>query len=159
MMYFAYGSNMLERRLQNPARAPSASFRVTGRMRGYQLRFHKVGMDGSAKCNAFSTGNLDDYVCGVVFDIQSQDLEALEIAEDVPRGGYSSAQVRIETLRDSRPLLVNCYVANVEFIDDNLLPFEWYKALVIAGALEHNLPEWYVQQLQQVPCSEDSDKE
>ena len=45
------------------------------------------------------------------------------------------------------------------FIEDNCLPFEWYKALVIAGALEHKLPEEYVRLLREYPSIEDSDQE
>ena len=159
MRYFAYGSNMFELRLKDPARAPSASYRVTGLIRGYQLRFHKVGMDGSAKCDAFLTGNLRDCVYGVVFDISSKDVGQLDEAEGVSQGGYSRAQVNMESSDDSSQLLAHCYFANQGFIDDKLLPFHWYKALVVAGAYEHNLPGWYIQRLQQLPSKEDRDQE
>jgi hypothetical protein len=55
MLYFAYGSNMSVSRLV--ARTPSAQPLGRCALRGHQLRFHKVGGDGSAKCDAFHTGN------------------------------------------------------------------------------------------------------
>ena len=56
MKYFAYGSNMLEARLKHSSRAPSAIYIVVGELLVFQLHFHYIGMDGSAKCNAFETG-------------------------------------------------------------------------------------------------------
>ncbi len=47
------------------------------------------------------------------------------------------------------------YVATIE--DAALLPFDWYTALVLAGAREHALPPGYVLNLQQVISTADSD--
>ena len=47
MYYFAYGSNMLTRRLTVAARGPSAHAIAVGKLLGRQLQFHKVGLDGS----------------------------------------------------------------------------------------------------------------
>ncbi len=159
MKYFAYGSNMLEARLRHPSRAPSASCIGAAMLGGYRIRFHKVGKDGSAKCNALTTGNLDDAVYGVVFHVADRDTTALDKEEDVKEGGYSRRQVNIVMLNDSREGLVECYFSNPKFIDDNCLPFDWYKALVIAGALEHDLPEEYVRLLRECPSIEDGDQE
>ncbi|HEX9654104.1 MAG TPA: gamma-glutamylcyclotransferase family protein [bacterium] len=159
MKYFAYGSNMLEARLKHSSRAPSASCIGAGMLRGYRIRFHKIGKDGSGKCNAQATDNLDDVVYGVVYHIADRDTSVLDEKEDVPRGGYSRKQVDIVMLDDYSESPVDCYFANPKFIDDNLLPFEWYKALVIAGALEHDLPEEYVRLLREYPSIEDSDRE
>jgi gamma-glutamylcyclotransferase len=159
MRYFAYGSNMLEARFKHRSRAPSASCIGVGMLRGYQLRFQKKGKDGSAKCNALETGNLDDVVYGVVFLVAEREMLLLDKEEDIERGGYSRKEVNIEMLNDFRKLMVACYFANQNFIDNNILPFEWYKALVVAGAKEHNLPEEYIQVLSQYPGVYDSDKE
>jgi gamma-glutamylcyclotransferase len=44
---FAYGSNMLTRRLRE--RAPSARTVGTGVLHGHTLRWHKVGQDSSGQ--------------------------------------------------------------------------------------------------------------
>jgi gamma-glutamylcyclotransferase len=158
MKYFAYGSNMLEVRFKHRSRAPSASCIGVGMLRGYQIRFHKKGKDGSAKCNALKTDNLGDAVYGVVFHVADREMSLLDKEEDVERGGYSRSKVNIEMLKGSREPLVACYFANPKFIDDSLHPFEWYKALVVAGAQEHNLPEEYIQVLGEHPDIYDTDK-
>jgi hypothetical protein len=56
--YFAYGSNMLTKRLRN--RAPSAKFSAVTTLTKHCLKFHKIGTDKkgnrSGKCNAYLTG-------------------------------------------------------------------------------------------------------
>ena len=64
---FSYGSNMLVRRLQE--RAPSARVIATGVLTGHALRWHKVGQDHSGKCDALATGNDNDVVYGVLYEI------------------------------------------------------------------------------------------
>jgi gamma-glutamylcyclotransferase len=46
---FAYGSNMLSARLRE--RVPSARPAGTACLPGFSLRWHKVSVDGSGKCN------------------------------------------------------------------------------------------------------------
>ena len=50
MLYFAYGSNLSSARMA--ARVPSARVVARAQLPGHALRFHKVGRDGSAKCDA-----------------------------------------------------------------------------------------------------------
>jgi gamma-glutamylcyclotransferase (GGCT)/AIG2-like uncharacterized protein YtfP len=159
MKYFAYGSNMLEVRFKHRSRAPSASCIGVGMLRGYQIRFNKKGKDGSAKCNALKTDNVGDAVYGVVYHVADEEMLLLDKEEDVERGGYSRIKVNIKMLYGSREVPVACYFANPKFIDDSLHPFQWYKALVVAGAHEHNLPEEYVQVLWEHPDIYDTDKE
>lgn len=157
MKYFAYGSNMLEARLKQPSRVPSAICIGVGVLRGFKIRFHKIGMDGSGKCNACATGNKDDSVYGVVFDIAEKDVTVLDKEEDIERGGYSRRKVNVKMQNDSSQCIVDCYFANSKFIDNTLHPYEWYKALVIAGAREHDLPDDYISQLEELPVIKDKD--
>ncbi len=158
MKYFAYGSNMLEARVKHQARAPSAVFTGVAVLSGCQMRFHKIGMDGSAKCNALPTGNKDHFVYGVVFDISENDIASLDEEEDLRRGGYSREQVDVIMLQDSARCIVECYFAGSDFIDATLRPFDWYKALVVAGAQEHRLPYDYIRFLQACPSIQDSNQ-
>lgn len=76
MRYFSYGSNMSLPRLR--ARAPSAQFVAVARLPGQLLKFHKVGKDGTGKCDALFTGNRSDRVLGVVYDIAVTDKARLD---------------------------------------------------------------------------------
>jgi hypothetical protein len=159
MKYFAYGSNMLPRRLQQTSRAPSAVFIGVGLLRGYRLRFHKRGIDDSAKCNMEPTNDTGDVVYGVLYDINPRDRERLDESEDCTRGGYNGATVSIELLHSAAATLAETYLAGQEFIDDSLKPYDWYQALVVAGALEHRLPAAYLTALRSISVLRDPDKQ
>ena len=66
-LYFAYGANMLFRRLHASDRAPSAVAIDIGFVRGRRFSFGKVSRDGSGKCDLEATGNLKDRAYGVLF--------------------------------------------------------------------------------------------
>ena len=76
MHYFAYGSNMLTRRLAAVDRAPSARPIAIGTLPGRRLRFHKIGLDGSGKCDAALTGKDSDRIYGVLFELDRADQAA-----------------------------------------------------------------------------------
>ena len=154
MYYFAYGSNMLTRRLTAAARGPSARAIAVGKLLGRQLQFHKVGLDGSGKCDAELTECATDVVHGVLFEMSRADKLALDRLE-CAAGGYASQDVRIELTDDIA--LATTYVA--QRTQRGLKPFHWYKALVVAGALEHRLPADYLAALRAVASVDDPDDE
>jgi hypothetical protein len=137
MLYFGYGSNMLTARLR--ARVPSATPRWAGRLDGHALHFHKRSRDGSGKCNIVRAENRA--VHGVVFDVDAREVDALDEAEQRGRG-YERCDVRVHG--PSASVEAFAYVAQPAYVDDALLPYEWYLALVLAGAREHGLPADYV---------------
>lgn len=139
MIYFAYGSNMLTARLR--ARTPGARPLGTARLPGHSLRFHKRGMDGSGKCDAFFTGDANDVVLGVVYAVPLAELPVLDAAEGLGRG-YRHATVSVEMPTGTQIALT--YVAMPGFTADDLPPFGWYRELVRAGAAEHGLSPGYV---------------
>jgi gamma-glutamylcyclotransferase len=47
------------------------------------------------------------------------------------------------------------YVAGDRHIDTAGVPFDWYRDLVVAGAVEHGLPPSYVEELAQIPAVSD----
>ena len=148
--YFAYGSNMLTRRLQAPNRAPSAVAICIGYVEGRRLTFDKVSSDGSGKCDAEKTGTRSDRVYGVVFEIPLQEKPALDKAEGLEKGyREETVQVRTVTGRES----ATTYIATKK--ESILRPYHWYKALTIAGAVEHGLPGDYVEWLRTFESTED----
>lgn len=154
MKYFAYGSNMLEERLQR--RVPDATFLTTGSVRGYRLLFHKRSTDGSGKCNIVATNSASDVVHGVAYEVPEDRLGALDRAEGVGYGYNHNYDitVRLAEGTDTRML---AYVADSSAIDNTLIPYTWYHGLVVAGAEQHQLPEDYIADLRSVMCSEDPD--
>jgi hypothetical protein len=139
--YFAYGSNMSTRRLR--ARAPSCRFLARGTLKQYQLRFHKRSIDGSAKCDAFFTGNAEDRVLGVLFEIAPYDKPKLDRAEGLGNG-YNESSVRLLLLDKSETDAI-MYFSDPSYIDDKLLPTQEYLQFVVDGATEHGLPDQYIQ--------------
>lgn len=151
MLYFAYGSNMSSSRLL--ARVPSARKLGTGMLHAHQLCFHKVGRDGSAKCDARETGNSDHVVHGVLFIIEPEDRSALDEVEGVGRG-YEVKDVTVRMFDDQELTAFTYYATHV---DVSLRPFDWYRQHVIYGAAEHNLPDAYQQYIRLIESIPDSD--
>jgi len=150
-LYFAYGSNMSTPRLR--ARVASAEPLGVARLDGHRLMFHKVGMDGSGKCDAWHTGSEDDVVLGVVFRMDAADQALLDRAEGLGRG-YRRARLCVR-MTGGRAADVFAYLAT--HTDPTLAPFDWYRAHVLAGAREHGLPADYVARIQAVRARPDPD--
>ena len=80
-LYFAYGSNLHPARLA--ARTPSCHALGRAVLARHVLRFHKRGRDGSAKCDAWFTGDPTDRLYGVVY------LSLINISEPTRPVGIS----------------------------------------------------------------------
>ena len=140
--YFAYGSNMLTRRLKAVKRAPSAVCLGTGYVTGRRLTFDKLSKDCSGKCDAELTGNEIDRVYGVIFEISCKDETALDRTEGCGKG-YEKKTVEVTTADTT--VLAQTYIATQKVC--GVQPYHWYKAIVVAGAVEHNLPAAYIEWL------------
>ncbi|WP_307689660.1 gamma-glutamylcyclotransferase family protein [Variovorax ginsengisoli] len=150
VLNFAYGSNMLLARLRQ--RVPSARMRVVATLPGHALRWHKLGQDGSGKCDVLAVDDPQASVIGVVFEIALSDKPRLDAAEDLGVG-YAEKEVDVQT--HAGP--VRAWVYHALRIDPAAVPFDWYKALVLAGAREHGLPPSYVDRLDATPSRPDAD--
>lgn len=151
LLYFAYGSNMSVPRLS--ARIASARKLGVARLAGHRLCFHKVGRDGSAKCDVRVSNDTRDRVLGVLFEIAAADRATLDRYEGLGLG-YEIKTVTV-TLAGGRQENALTYYATR--VDPRLRPYRWYKAHVLYGALEHGLPEDYVQAIRAVPAMDDPD--
>ena len=147
-LYFAYGSNMLTRRLRE--RTPSATALGKCFVSGYRLTFDKVSIDGSGKCTLVPTGNPADRTYGVLFRIDVSEISDLDRAEGLG-SGYRRETIEVTTETSSEKALT--YIATVARTD--LLPYDWYKEYVVRGASEHGLPAEYINALQLVRTNSD----
>jgi len=148
-LYFAYGSNMSSERLRG--RTPSAISLGRARLPGYAVRWHKLGRDGSGKCDIVPSDAPDTAVWGVLYEINRAEKDGLDSVEGLGVG-YDEHTVRVETDTVVREAVT--YKAKPDKIDAELRPLAWYKAHVLRGATEHGLPDEYVRQIGEVPVGE-----
>jgi len=151
MIYFAYGSNMSLARLR--ARVPSARRKGVGYLYGYTLAFHKISLDGSGKCDAFKTRSNDDYLIGILYQIDPEHRSELDKAEGF---GYNVKNIKIKTVSDEE-IVAFTYCANK--INTDLKPYHWYKQHVTVGAKENALPTEYIQRIESINSIDDLDTE
>lgn len=152
LFYYAYGSNLHPVRLG--ARLPSSQLLGVAEISGYQLLFHKRGADQSAKCNALYSGNEEHSLFGALFSI---DASEKLILDEIEGAGYVVSEVTVEHAGESYQAFM--YVAEAEYIDDSLLPFQWYKDFVLLGARFLTFPEQHLNLIDAVVAVNDADAE
>ncbi len=146
MLYAAYGSNLHPLRLGR--RLESAAFRGTAFLPGWSLEFYKLSKDGSGKCS-IRTGSRGVHLA--IYDMVGADRLALDRIEGLG-AGYDELSLEV-------PGFGRCfsYAAADTHIDKSLMPYDWYSALVLAGALFHGFPEDYVGRIRSVATTRDPD--
>ncbi len=149
--YFAYGSNMASHRLL--FRIPDARQIDTAMLPQHRLRFRKSDNGESAKCDIEFTGDQADSVHGVVYRISQQGKKILDQHEGLGIG-YREEKVELTTkIGETLPAIT--YYALI--VDDNLVPYHWYKEHVLRGAMEYNLPADYIASIREMPSKMDPD--
>ena len=153
MLYFAYGSNLSTCRLLQ--RVSTAELVTTGQLHHHQLLFHKIGRDGSAKCNAFYTGLEKDIIHGAVYTFDPDERTLLDDAEGLGNG-YEIKDVSI-VVNGSQHIQAFTYFATRIALD--IKPFDWYREHVLVGAREHFFPDHYIDMITSVHVVEDTDSQ
>ena len=129
-------------------RCSTASLLGVARLDGYGLEFHKQSRDGSGKCSITSPG---DGVWLAVYGMSADDKKLLDAIEGV-NNGYLDITVDVPGFSPC-----NTYVAEASHIDDQLLPYDWYRALVLAGCRYHGFPAEYRDRIAALPTRQDPD--
>jgi cation transport regulator ChaC len=150
-LYFAYGANMFSRRIQSPNIAPSAMAVDIGFVQERRFTFGKVSRDGSGKCDMEITDNSSNRAYGVLYRISGKDRENLNQAEGLGIG-YNETNVQVVTAKGTYTAMT--YIGSYK--EAALRPYQWYKAFVIAGAIEHGLPTEYIEWLRTFEAQADS---
>lgn len=150
LFYFAYGSNLLGARLR--ARVPSARVETNAVLAGYRMAFNKRGADGSAKCNIVPAENVES-VHGVVWRVDAAQKTALDAVEGP---AYYTWWRILPAAGRSYPVFT--YVARPGMTTSDRKPYDWYRAFVVAGAREHDLPPEYIDALHAVSDVPDPDE-
>ena len=142
--YFAYGSNMLTTRLER--RCPGA-FLVGRAVAGdHVIEFSKPSIDKSGKATLRHTNG--GRTSGFLFEIPITELGLLDECEGVGNGYARCDAFPVRLLDDGKILKATTYLATAP--DSSLKPYDWYLALVIAGAQEHLLGGDYIAELRRV---------
>ncbi|MGH1461715.1 MAG: gamma-glutamylcyclotransferase family protein [Neptuniibacter sp.] len=140
MLYFAYGSNMSPHRIRD--RVSNADFVGVAVLQNFQLRFHKKGLDGSAKADALYTGKVNDQIYGALYRLDGSDFSVLDRIESCGVG-YERKEVKVNSVGGDVRAWVYCAL----HIDRSLVPYHWYHQHVLEGAMQLGLPEGYIEHI------------
>lgn len=133
MFYFAYGSNLLTQRLVH--RCDAARPLGVAQASGYRVGFAKYShVDGSGKATILPDAGA---AWGVLYELPKTQLEVLDEIEGVGKG-YDRLEALTVEGQDGACEAVS-YIASEP--REGLPPFDWYLALILAGARQHRLPE------------------
>lgn len=151
--YFAFGSNLASRRLLQ--RIPEASVGCVATLGEHQLCWRKNDRGQSGKCDIDFTGVAQHLVYGVVYHMTATDKLELDRYE-CAGFGYDHKNIEVVGLQGER---IDAFTYFALDIDHNQQPFHWYKEHVLRGALEHNFPLHYVEQIRATMSIDDHDSE
>lgn len=152
-LYFAYGSNLLAERLA--ARCPGAKPVGLATVAGRRLAFQAKSFDGSGKATLLD-GGADDVVHGRLYEIPVGEREALDRAEGADRDPpiYVRHDDFVVTSAEGVEIRdVAVYLAREE--TPPLEPWDWYRALIVAGGMQAGLPAEVVAALAVTPALAD----
>ena len=116
-------------------RVAAARLLGTAPVTGYGLRFHKRSVDGSGKCSIAAPGP-GIYVA--VYEMSPADKAVLDRIEGIGLG-YAEHVIAVPGFDDCVT-----YVAEANHVDDSLLPYHWYRELVMLGCRHHGFPVEYM---------------
>ncbi len=147
MYYLAYGSNLHPARLSK--RLGSINCIGVTELAGWQLRFHKRGADGSGKGNLIQAADMTAWA--VVYELDDSQKNRLDEFEG---DGYECVNMDVTVVQQDYSCF--CYLAEPDWINDQLLPHDWYRDLILHGARHAGFTAAYLQliQSQQVQIDE-----
>ncbi len=151
LCYFAYGSNMLTKRLQK--RCPGAVSKERAYADDWTVKFSKPSKDCSGKATLSPKNGCR--TPGMLFEIPEAEVCCLDKAEGVGYGYERINTFYVRLAKSGKIIPVATYLAT--HTKPDLKSYDWYLALVIAGAREHISDEDHHEMLHQVaykcdPC-------
>ena len=149
--YFAYGSNMLTERLKANNRCPGAKVCGCAVAEGAIIEFSKRSVDGSGKATLARAAG--QQTSGVLFNIPNEQSQALDRVEGA-RNGYHRCKT-FPVHRYGSDAIVEAVTYIAKSPKANLKPYDWYLALIIAGAKQHGLGDDYIAKLRREPYKQD----
>lgn len=113
---------------------------------GYKVILIKESKDDSAKATLLKTCNESDIVYGVLFEIDDSGDEIIKLdsAEGRGNGGYIVKEDFTVIFEGKVLNNVRTYIAPTEKYISGLPVYDWYLALMVAGAKQHKLDNAYI---------------
>jgi gamma-glutamylcyclotransferase len=149
VLLFAYGPNLHPAWLRR--RVPAAALVGPAELPGHRMAFRKRGRDGSGKSDACPSTDPGDRLPGVLYRLLGGDLQSLGAAG----AGYRLVEVEVDGPDGTVAALT--WRAEDADVAEGLVPWDWYLALIRAGAELHDLPGRYRAWLASVPVARDPD--
>jgi gamma-glutamylcyclotransferase len=158
--YFAYGSNMSSRRLQE--RVPTALPYGVALARDKRLVCNRRSRDGSGKANLSIAPGAAAW--GVLYRLEARDWNVLDRFEP----GYSRLSCEVFVAAESASPFGEHAFDEVTHIDSNphvrvpaqiylwqgdgpeIQPFDWYRKHLLDGAREHGLPDEHIRVIETI---------
>lgn len=139
---------MLPARLQD--RCNSAHVIGIASASGYTLEFSKPSIDNSGKATLITATDQALHTPGVVFEIDGTDRDALDNFEGAGKGGGYDRydEFAIHLTDTGEQITASTYLATET--KPHLRPYDWYLALVIAGAHHHKLDADHARSLRMI---------
>ncbi|VVD05185.1 unnamed protein product [Leptidea sinapis] len=147
-LYFAYGSNLLKKRIH--INNPSAEFIGIGKLNNHQLNFIKYSDHwGGSSATIVPTEN--SFVWGAIWRLKNEDMSKLDWQEGVDTNWYFAKTVEVEA-EDGTIVECRTYQQTTnppvrkegEDIPVDRRPSMTYLDCILRGAMECNLPKEYV---------------
>lgn len=135
------------------ARCSSAKVIGIASVPSYVLEFSKKSIDGSGKATLIHSAG-DIKTPGVLFEIETGERETLDKFEGAGKGYDRLDEFRV--IMSDEFVTATTYLASARQSD--LIPFDWYLSLLVAGALEHELGNAHVDHLRKIACIPDQNK-
>lgn len=154
--YFAYGSNM-QRDTFCGRRGVVCQRAVPVRAPGWRVVFDKPPLLPIGEAFANLVPDPGAEALGVAYAVSDEDFAHIELTEGVAIGNYARVTVPVTPLRDVPEPPCRAHSLSSVRRDASLRPSTRYMGLVIAGALEHDLPAPWIEFLRAVPAGAESE--
>lgn len=93
---------------------------------------------------------------GIIIQIADNEKEALDKEEGLGKG-YNERNI-IVTVENKGPIEVYSYIADPAHVQDDLWPYDWYRDMVVVGAIENNTAIECISFLNKFPFTIDPDQ-
>jgi gamma-glutamylcyclotransferase len=137
MIYFAYGSNMNHRQMRK--RCPSSLFINAAYIEGYKYVYDGYSKNWKGAVANIISGN-KDIVWGGLFEINSDNLAALDCYENYPKT-YNRKMVKVTDI-NGKTVDAIIYVRSRP--KDIGKPSEDYRSVVVTGARDCGITDDYI---------------
>lgn len=157
LWYFAYGSNMTSGTLRG-RREVSYRRALAARVPGWRLVLDKPPLIPVQCSFANIIADPAAEVLGVLYEVSLDDFEHIELTEGVRIGNYERVEVNAWPLANPDEGPLSAFSLSSSNRDESLRPSRTYMDLLISGALEHGLPESYIEFLRVQPAEPDDEE-